>query len=347
MVLFGGIAGKKTSSTPDVDPERNIGSVELKAEKSTVSTHIPVMADEVLEFLDPKPGCVYLDATLGAGGHSRLLLEAAPPDSRVIAFDRDARAIEAAQINLAELGERVSFHNEDFRRAPDILGEIELDGAVADLGVSSLQFDDPEAGFSFRFSGPLDMRMDKRSERTAAYIVNNFAYDDLAEVLWRYGEERRSRRIARAIVKTRETSPIESTDELARVVRSAFSAREQRTARIDPATRTFQALRIAVNDELDGLDEFISATVLMLKPGARLVIISFHSLEDRIVKATLRNLSGASSGGRYLPPEEPTQPQVRILTRRPVRPSESETERNPRSRSARLRAAERLADGEE
>lgn len=319
----------------------------MKAEKSAVSTHIPVLAEEVLKHLCPKSGCVYLDATVGAGGHCRLLLEAAPPDSRVIAFDRDGRAIETARRNLAEFGDRVSFHHEDFRRAPAILEGIELDGAVADLGVSSLQLDDPEAGFSFKHSGPLDMRMDRRDGQTAADIVNSLSGDEIADLIWRYGEERRSRRIARAIVETRENSPIENTDELARVIRSAFSARERRTARIDPATRTFQALRIAVNDELNGLDEFISATSRLLKPGARLVIISFHSLEDRIVKRTLRNLSGASGGGRYLPPEEPKLPLMRILTRRPVRPSESETERNPRSRSARLRAAERLCDGED
>jgi 16S rRNA (cytosine1402-N4)-methyltransferase len=309
-------------------------------------THTPVMAGEVVQLIRPHPGGVYLDATVGPGGHSRLLLEGSAPDGRVIAFDRDERALEAARENLAEYGERVEFHHGDFREVPAMPVGWELDGVVADLGVSSLQLEDPEAGFSFRLAGPLDMRMDSSGGVTAADLVNTLPREELAGLIWRYGEERRSRRIAEAIVVAREESPITRTDELAEIVRSVFSGREIHAGRIDPATRTFQALRIAVNGELEGLDRFIEEITLKLKPGGRLVIISFHSLEDGIVKRTLRKLSGTGErGSRYLPRKDNEPALLRLLTRRAVRPSEAEVEGNPRSRSARLRAAERLGEG--
>ena len=304
--------------------------------------HIPVLADEIIKLLEPRPGGQYLDATVGAGGHSRLLLEASAPGGRVIAFDRDERAITLARRHLLPFGDRVEFHNTDFREAPALLEGRALDGALIDLGVSSMQLDDPEAGFSFRLGGPLDMRMDRRSGRTAADLVNSLSQEELAELLWSYGQERRSRAVAAAIVRARTRSPIERTDELARIVRSVFSQKQLRTARIDPATRTFQALRIAVNDELSGLDVFIEQLSHLLNPGGRLAVISFHSLEDRIVKRTLRRLAGVRPASRYLPEAPAEAPVLRLVNRRAIRPSSEEEKRNPRCRSARLRVAERL-----
>ena len=307
----------------------------------TDAAHVPVLAGEVLEILRPRPGGLFLDATLGAGGHSGMILEAASPDGRVLAFDRDERAIAEARRNLQDFGDRIEYRHEDFRRAPATLAGEKLDGVVADLGVSSMQLDDPEAGFSFSRPGPLDMRMDRRGGPTAADLVNGLEVRELADILRRYGEERRAGAVARAIAKAREEAPLTTTEALARVVLSAFSAREQHSMRIHPATRTFQALRIAVNDELSGLDAFIEEISELLRPGACIAVISFHSLEDRIVKQTLRRLSGGEAGSRYLPPDE-QQPLLRLLTRKPIRPGSEEIECNPRSRSARLRAAERL-----
>jgi 16S rRNA (cytosine1402-N4)-methyltransferase len=303
--------------------------------------HIPVLADEVIEIIRPRAGGLYLDATVGAGGHSRRLLDASAPDGRVIAYDRDERALAEARRALSGYGERISFIHDDFRNAPSHLDPGSLDGLVADLGVSSIQLEDPEAGFSFRLSGPLDMRMDQRSGQTAADLLNTLSRKELAELLRRFGDERRAARISKAIVAARADRRIERTDELAAIVRSAFSERERRTARIDPATRTFQALRIAVNDELRGLDEFLASAAGLLRPGARMAVISFHSLEDGIVKRTLRGLSGGLPRSRHLPPEA-EKPSLRLVTRRVLRPSEGEVESNPRSRSARLRAAEKL-----
>jgi 16S rRNA (cytosine1402-N4)-methyltransferase len=316
----------------------------LNSHQTTGISHKPVMADEVVEFIVPRPGGVYLDATVGAGGHSLRLLKASEPDGMVIAFDRDERALAVAYENLAGFGGRVEFHHKDFRDAPAILDGLALDGMVADLGVSSMQLEDPDAGFSFRLPGPLDMRMDRSDGATAADLVNTLPREELADLIWRYGEERRSRRIAAAIVEARERSPITRVEELAAVVRNAFSAREIRQARIDPATRTFQALRIAVNEELRGLDRFIEEAAGLLKPGARMVVISFHSLEDRIVKQTLKRLSGGADVDRYRPPDELARPPLRLLTRRASRPSAAEVEQNPRSRSARLRVAERRTE---
>ena len=308
----------------------------------TGAAHVPVLAGEVLKILRPRQGGLFLDATLGAGGHSRLLLEASAPGGRVIAFDRDERAIAEARQNLEAFANRIEYRHEDYRNAPELLSGVELDGVVADLGVSSMQLDDPDAGFSFSRPGPLDMRMDRRSGQTAADLVNGLEVRELADILRRYGEEKRAGAVARAIAKAREKEPLITTQALAGVVLSAFSAREQHTMRIHPATRTFQALRIAVNDELSGLEAFIEQIAKLLRPGARIAVISFHSLEDRIVKQTLRRLTGGEAGSRYLPPDE-EPPLLRLLTRKPIRPSEEEVESNPRSRSARLRAADRLA----
>ena len=303
--------------------------------------HVPVLAREVVELLRPRTGGLYLDATVGAGGHSRLILEASAPEGRVIACDRDERAISAASKTLSGFEDRVELIREDFRRVRDFLGDRELDGALADLGASSLQLDDAEAGFSFRLAGPLDMRMDQRQRTTAADLANSLPERKLADILWRYGEERRSRRIAAAIVAVRRRAPIRRTDELARILRSVLGRGK---GRIDPATRTFQALRIAVNEELEGLDGFIRDVVGCLVSGGRLVVISFHSLEDRIVKQTFRELAGRAPTADGIPESREPLPTARLLTRRPLRPSENEKKGNPRSRSARLRAVEKLED---
>ena len=313
----------------------------VAAQSPSRTPHLPVLADQVVSLLVPSPstGGLYLDATVGAGGHSRALLEAAGPRARVVAFDRDERALAVATEELREFGERVELVHSDFREAPAHLRGLILDGAVADLGVSSLQLDDPEAGFSFRLPGPLDMRMDRRRRTTAADIVNGLPEDELAHLLWEYGEEKASRRIAAAIVSARRRSPIGRTEELAEIVRGAVGRGRGRT---DPSTRTFQALRIAVNDELSGLDRFLVEVVNQLRPGGRLAVISFHSLEDRIVKRTLRRLAGRPINLTGEPAPAAAEPKVKLLTRKPLRPSRAEMEANRRCRSARLRAAEKL-----
>jgi 16S rRNA (cytosine1402-N4)-methyltransferase len=282
-----------------------------------------------------------LDATVGAGGHSRLLLQG-DPEVRIIAFDRDDRAITAAQSQLAEYEDRVEFFHSDFREAPKLLKGRRLDGVLADLGVSSLQLDDPESGFSFRRSGPLDMRMDRRQSEKAADLVNRLDERELARIIRIYGEERHASRIAAAMVTARRRAPITTTGELAEIVRGAVPRAGVGGSRIDPATRTFQGLRIAVNGELEELDVFIREAGEMLRPGGRMVIIAFHSLEDRIVKRTFLALAGKREVNRQLPELQNAPPLLRILTRKPVRPGAEELERNPRSRSARLRAAERV-----
>ena len=292
--------------------------------------HEPVMSAEVVAFLDPRPGGHYLDCTVGAGGHSHALLEAGA--GHVLGVDRDPEALSVAEAALSGWSEQVELVHADFRDIEDVLdarGLSTIDGAVADLGLSSMQIDAEGRGFSFRRDEPLDMRMDRTQGPTAADLLRDVPEKALADLIFEFGEERYSRRIARAIVETRQRQPLETTNQLAVLVRRAMPRRARQ--RIDPATRTFQAIRIWVNNELDRLDLFLRAVCDRLRVGARLVVIAFHSLEDRIVKTVFRELS---KGEDVL---------LRVLTKRPHRPTQEEVARNSRARSAKLRAAERLA----
>jgi 16S rRNA (cytosine1402-N4)-methyltransferase len=281
--------------------------------------HIPVLGQEVVAGLGLRSGGHYLDATVGGGGHSRLMLEAVP-DVQITALDQDANAIEAAQKNLAEFGDRVQFVHTNF--ADFKPGMVQFEGILADLGVSSPQFDHPDRGFSFRLAAPLDMRMDQQQSLTAAEVINTWDEVDLANIFYTYGEERLSRRIARRIVERR---PFETTTDLAETIFHAVP-RSYRYGRIHPATRTFQALRIAVNQELKVLETFLTLAPDWLKPAGRLCIISFHSLEDRIVKHQFRESE-----------------KLHVITKKPIVPTETEMEQNVRSRSAKLRVAEKVA----
>jgi 16S rRNA (cytosine1402-N4)-methyltransferase len=291
-------------------------------------THVPVMTAEVLDFLQPSRGGLFVDCTVGLGGHARALLEAGA--ARVIGLDRDRDALARARETLAPWTDRVELVHADYRTIADVLDARQIarvDGALADLGVSSMQFDAPGRGFSFQRDEPLDMRMDRSAGETAADLVADASERELADAIFQYGEERFSRRIARALVGARSEAPIATTGRLAAIVRRAVPRRG--AARIDPATRTFQALRIWVNRELDGLDRFVETAARRLHAGARLVMITFHSLEDRIVKHTMRALAQRDA-------------LVRVLTKKPVVPQDEEIDRNPRARSAKLRAAERM-----
>lgn len=297
--------------------------------------HAPVLLSETVAFLQPSAGGTFVDCTLGLGGHTAALLEAGA--SRVIGLDRDTRALDAARERLAPWGDRVVFAHADYRELTAVLARLDVgpvDGALADLGVSSMQLDEPARGFSFRADGPLDMRMDPTQGPTAAELLATVDEYELADVIYRFGEERKSRRIARAIVAAREEAPIETTGRLAAIVRRAAGGGGYQ--RIDPATRTFQALRIWVNRELDGLDGFVHDAVRALRLGGRLVIIAFHSLEDRVIKHTLRLLASGEA-------PDADGCRVRVLTKKPVMAGEPERHANARSRSAKLRAAERVA----
>jgi 16S rRNA (cytosine1402-N4)-methyltransferase len=291
--------------------------------------HMPVMPREVVALLQPERGGLFVDCTVGLGGHSRALLERGA--SRVLGLDRDADALAIARESLADWGDRVELVHADYRDLPRVLDARGIDGvngALADLGVSSLQLDAADRGFSFRRDEPLDMRMDRTQGQTAAELLRDVDERTLADVIFQYGEERFSRRIARAIVQARNETPVETTGQLAGIVRRAVPRTGYQ--RIDPATRTFQALRIWVNRELEGLDTFLMAAVERLLAGARLAVISFHSLEDRIVKHLFRALERGEAA-------------LRIVTKRPLVPSDAEVDANPRARSAKLRAIERLA----
>ncbi|MGA2558484.1 MAG: 16S rRNA (cytosine(1402)-N(4))-methyltransferase RsmH [Terracidiphilus sp.] len=295
----------------------------------TIDRHVPVLFQEAIDFLRVRAGGTYVDCTLGLGGHSEGILRQLGSEGRLIAFDRDAEALDLAKARLAsvaaELGSQaptVTLIGEAFSSIAQHVQAGTVDGLLADFGVSSLQFDEAHRGFSFQADGPIDMRMDTRSGVTAEQVVNEADERELADLIYEYGEERRSRRIARAIVRGR---PVKTTGQLARLIASAAPAMKQE--RIHPATRTFQALRIYVNRELDEIKALFEAAPQLLKPSARLVVISFHSLEDRIAKDSLRE--GAHKG------------IWEILTRKPVTAQEEEMERNPRSRSAKLRAAEK------
>jgi 16S rRNA (cytosine1402-N4)-methyltransferase len=284
------------------------------------------MVAEVLEHLAPERGGVFIDCTVGLGGHARALLEAGA--SRIIGLDRDPSAIERSREALAAFGAQVELVHRDYRELTDVLdarGIGLVDGVLADLGVSSMQLDTPERGFSFRHDDVLDMRMDTSQGSTAAEMLASADEQTLADVIYALGEERHARRVARAILAARSQAPIATTGRLADVVRRAIPRKGY--SRLDPATRTFQAIRLWVNRELEGIDTFLGHAVDRLVGGGRLVVITFHSLEDRIVKHTFRALQG---DGR-----------VAIRTKRPVIPGPAEVERNPRARSAKLRAVER------
>jgi 16S rRNA (cytosine1402-N4)-methyltransferase len=292
-------------------------------------THEPVLLAETMQLLDPSRGGLFVDCTVGLGGHTGGLLAAGA--SRVIGLDRDPTALALASESLAAWGDRVELVHADYRQLGDVLdarGVDGVDGALADLGVSSMQFDMEGRGFSFRRDEPLDMRMDQTSGPTVADLLQRVDEQELANVIFQFGEERFSRRIARGVVEARRLSPVATTGQLAQIVRRAVPRRGYQ--RIDPATRTFQALRIWVNRELEGLDAFLVETSRRLRAGGRLAVITFHSLEDRVVKHTFRALAAGEAA-------------LRILTRKPVTPAEAEVGRNPRARSAKLRAIERLA----
>ena len=292
--------------------------------------HIPVMTAEAMRYLQPERGGVFVDCTLGLGGHARAMLEGGA--TRVIGIDRDRDALQHARSVLAPWAEKLDLVHSDYRAIDAVLESrhvVQIDGALADLGVSSMQFDEAGRGFSFQRDEPLDMRMDRSAGETGADLISRSDEQEIANAIYAFGEERFSRRIARAIVDARRQSPVDTTGKLAAIVRRAIPVRGYQ--RIDPATRTFQALRIWVNRELDGLDAFIGAAARRLRIGARLVVITFHSLEDRIVKHTFRAL------------EKSADAALKILTKKPLVPSDSEIATNPRARSAKLRAAERLA----
>ncbi len=306
--------------------------------------HYPVMLPEVLEALQPKGGGVYVDGTFGAGGYTRAILDAA--DCHVFAIDRDVSAQVRASEFKDQYGERFTFLRGCFGDVQGLLNNVDVDqvdGFVLDIGVSSMQIDEADRGFSFRFDGPLDMRMDAKADLDAAVIVNEYTEEDLANIIYEFGEERKSRRIAKMIVEARKTKSFKTTFELADVVRAAVPRKH--SDKIDPATRTFQALRIAVNDELGELDRALDASGNILRDGGRLVVVSFHSLEDRRVKRFMREASGADkSVSRHAPQvTQNDDAPFKLVSRKAVKPSDKEVAENVRSRSARLRVAERTS----
>lgn len=291
---------------------------EIAGSEAQRFVHVPVLSRELIDGLAVRSGGHYLDATVGGGGHSRLILEAGE-DVRVTAVDQDEEAIAAAKILLANYGSRVQFIQSNFASYQP--NNLTFDGIIADLGVSSYQFDVAERGFSFRHTASLDMRMDRRRKITAADVINSWSERELADIFFKYGEERLSRRIARRIVERR---PFQTTTELADAIASVVP-RQYRYGRIHPATRVFQALRIVVNDELTTLETFLNSAPNWLNPGGRIAVISFHSLEDRIVKNAFRSSE-----------------VLQVLTKKPIIPQTDEIEQNTRSRSAKLRIAERI-----
>ncbi len=287
--------------------------------------HTPVLLDEVLEQLDPTAGGVYADVTLGGAGHAKAILERSSPDGRLIGTDRDPSALEAARTALSGFGERATLRKARIGELRDVLASLEIenvDAVLADLGVSSVQLDRPERGFSLAKDGPIDMRMDPTEGETALELIGRSDADELANVIYRYGEEHRSRKIARSLRRAYEEGELETTGDLRHAVHRAIGGRR---GRIDPATKTFQALRIAVNDELGELEALLEQAPQLLRMGGVVAVISFHSLEDRMVKHAFRDSE-----------------QLSPLTKRPIIASDAERENNPRSRSAKLRAARRV-----
>jgi 16S rRNA (cytosine1402-N4)-methyltransferase len=314
-------------------------------EANAENIHVPVLPSETLELLNARNGGTFVDATLGLGGHTGLILTASDAN-KVIALDQDTAAIELAKERLKGFGERLSIAHSNFSEIKSVLAQLgvsEVDGITADLGVSSLQLDSESRGFSFRFDAPLDMRMDASSNfPTAADLLATLDEKEIADIIYQFGEERFSRRIARRIVERREAGePVESTRQLAELVER--SVRRSPKDKIHPATRTFQALRIAVNKETEILEKFVTDSIDLLKTDGRLAIITFHSLEDRIIKQTFQRLSGKC----FCPPRIPqcvcgATTKVEILTRKPITPGPEEIDANPRSRSAKLRAVRKL-----
>lgn len=294
------------------------------------SQHIPVLVEEVMNLLRCEAHKTYIDATLGGGGHALEVLKRTSPDGIVIGIDWDEEAIAEAKGALVTFGDRIKILRENFVRLPDLLEALnisEVDGILLDLGLSSLQLEKKERGFSLKGEGPLDMRMDRRIDRTAADLLNGLSFQELESTLREFGEERWAKRIAKAILQEREEKPIGTTQELRQIVHRAIPGRFH-SRKIDPATRTFQAFRIRVNEELENLRRILETGWTFLKRGGRICVISFHSLEDRMVKETFRRLD--------------TDGVMRRITKKPIAPSEEEKQRNPRSRSAKLRCAERV-----
>ncbi len=304
--------------------------------------HEPVLLEEVLLALQPAAGRLYVDGTVGGGGHAEAILEASGPGGRLVGFDRDDWALAAAARRLKRFGDRLELHREPFAGLAKCLAKASCDGVLLDLGVSSPQLDEAERGFSFQVEGPLDMRMDRRQPVSAAQLVNELEAGELATIFWELGGERRSRRIARAIVEQRDMQRIETTLQLADTVERACP---RRGARTHPATGVFQALRMAVNDELGQVQAGLDAAWSVLKPGGCLAVITFHSGEDRLVKQFSRRLAKPYTvRGDVDVPElrEPREPLARELSRKAIKPSDAEVGRNPRSRSAQMRAMEKL-----
>jgi len=310
--------------------------------------HLPVLVDEVIEMLAPAPGSLHIDATLGAGGHTERILEAASPEGRVLGVDADPAAIHRVEVRLrARFGERLVLRQGNFRDLATIAPEAgfgAVDGALFDLGLSSYQLADRDRGFGFRAGGPLDMRFDTSRGVPAAELLASLDADELTALFRRYGEEPKAGRIARAIVDARRTAPITTAEELAALVERVAPPDPRKRRRIHPATRVFQALRIAVNEELEALQAGLAAALDLLRPGGRLVVLSYHSLEDRIVKRFFQ----AERRGCICPPQLPVcvcgrNPRLRLVTNPSLTPTAAEIAANPRARSARLRAAERLA----
>lgn len=311
-----------------------------------MQVHTPVLLDESLRFLDIKPGGTYADLTLGLGGHAEEILRRSGPGGMLVGIDRDAEALEAAAIRLSPFKGRTVLRQAEFSKSPELIREAgfeKVDGFLMDLGVSMLQLRTPERGFSFSKDAPLDMRMDRSSGITAARLIQDLDESGLARIIFEYGEERWAKAIARRIKEAVKAAPVETTVALADIVKGAIPKKFW-PPKTHPATRTFQALRIAVNEELDILERTLGSMLDILGPGGRAVVISYHSLEDRIVKHAFRE----RAKGCTCPPDFPkcvcgVKPAIKILTGRPVLPSEEETQSNPSARSAKLRAAERLA----
>ncbi len=298
------------------------------------------MLAEVLAAVRPRPGAIHADGTLGGAGHAAAVLAASAPSGRLFGCDRDGVAIEAAQARLAEFAGRFELRRGNFSELSSWIAPASCDSVLLDLGVSSPQLDEPERGFSFQ-DGPLDMRMDMRQPLTAAALVNTAAADELANIFWKFGDERESRRFARAIVHDREQRPFETTGQLAELIERLSPRAGRRT---HPATRVFQALRIAVNDEIGSLERGLDGSLKILKPGGRLAVISFHSIEDRVVKlfgrARARDYTFAGTDVPEL--RAPCAPEIRIISRKAIQPGDAEVVENPRSRSAKLRVFEKI-----
>jgi 16S rRNA (cytosine1402-N4)-methyltransferase len=327
------------------EPRPNPRSCLPTMKPGSARSHTPVLLDEVIEHLACAPGKCFVDGTIGGGGHAGAILELTAPNGRLVGIDWDEEALAIARGNLRKYGERLILVRDNFARIPAVLANLgveAVDGILLDLGLSAFHVDSPERGFSFSHPGPLDMRMDTRREQTAAHLVNTLTEEELAQLIRRFGEERWSRRIARNIVRSRIGAAITTTDRLAELVVTAIPAGKRSRLR-HPATRTFQALRLAVNEELDNLQTFLNGALDCLRPGGRLAVITFHSLEDRLVKQTFADWARACR----CPADWPVcrcqaSPLAKRLVKKSVVPGPEEVDVNPRARSARLRVAEKL-----